>query len=191
MPIRSHRPNQSSHGLCSTYGNREAAKGSFKKTWSRRPLIRCRGTDSARLPVGLIPRLAGAIYLSTPLEAGLFGGALLRWILAKLRGGAPDAQAWQLPRGTGQHDAFEFCSQYQGEDDSQAQSRPVMRTNLRIESKNASHFFTLHTTATGRYHPLPLRYNNLPGTNYRAVRLRGAPCGSRFESTSTCSLVRL
>jgi hypothetical protein len=37
------------------------------------------------------------------------------------------------------------------------------------KAKNASHFPTPPTTATGRYLTLPLRYtNNLDGTNYRA-----------------------
>ena len=41
------------------------------------------------------------------------------------------------------------------------------------KAKNASHFPTPPTTATGNYLPFPLRYtNNLTGTNYRAGQAR-------------------
>jgi len=48
--------------------------------------------------------------------------------------------------------------------------RPRLPSGMeKWKAKNASHFPTPPTTATGRYLTLPLRYtNNLDGTNYRA-----------------------
>jgi len=48
--------------------------------------------------------------------------------------------------------------------------RPKLHRGMeKWKAKNASHFPTPPTTATGRYLPLPLRYTNTQsGTNYRA-----------------------